>query len=142
MAELTVKHRFDAPPEEVFDAWLDPTRARRFLFTTAESEVIDCEIEPRVGGDFRIIDHRHEQGDVDHVGEFLEIDRPRRLAFTFGVPQFDETMSRVTLELAPSGGGCELTLTQQDVPDEWVEPTRSGWSMILDAEARALREAR
>ena len=139
MPGLTVTHRFDARPEEVFDAWLDPSRARRFLFTTDHSEVIDCEIEARVGGDFRIIDHRHEEGDVDHVGEYLEIDRPRRLAFTFGVPQFDASMTRVTLDLAPAGDGCELTLTHDDVPDEWVEPTRRGWNAILDAEEKALK---
>lgn len=37
---LTVTRDFAAPPERVFDAWLDPAVARRFLFAAdpAESE--------------------------------------------------------------------------------------------------------
>ena len=53
MAELTVTRRFDQPPEKVFDAWLNPDVARRFLFTTADSQVVVCEIDGRVGGRFR-----------------------------------------------------------------------------------------
>jgi len=138
MPSLTVSRRFGASPERVFDAWLDPARARRFLFTTAESEVVVCEIDARVGGRFNIIDRREGQDDIVHVGEYLEIDRPRRLVFTFGVPQFDPTMTRVTLDIRPDGAGCELLLTHDDVPEEWVEQDREGWTMILAAQAAVL----
>lgn len=144
MAELTVTHRYPFPPEKVFDAWLDPAKARRFLFTTANSEVVRCDIDARPGGRFTIVDRRPpgdhfaDGGDVEHVGEYLEIDRPRRLVFTFGVPQFDPTMTRVTVEVAADGDGCILTLTHQDVPPEWADQTVEGWTMILGGLERAL----
>lgn len=46
-------------------------------------------------------------------GEYLEIDRPRRLVFTFRMPQFSDSEDRVVVEIAPLEEGCELTLTQE-----------------------------
>lgn len=131
MAELSVTHRYAAAPERVFDAWLDPKIAPRFLFATPTGEMIVCEIDARVGGRFDLTERRPDMGDVKHVGEYLEIDRPRRLVFTFGVPQFDPGMTRVEIEIRPSGAGCELTLTQRDTPEEWAARTTEGWTKIL-----------
>lgn len=137
MAELTVTHRYPFPPEKVFDAWLDPKLARRFLFTAPGGEIIRCDIDARPGGRFTIVDRRTDMGDmsgdIEHVGAYLEIARPRRLVFTFAVPQFDPTETTVTVEIAPDGDGCRLTLTHTDVPPEWVEQDREGWTMILGA---------
>ena len=132
MAEFSVTHSYAATPEKVFDAWLDPAIARRFLFATPTGEMIRAEVDPKVGGQFTFTDRRPDMGDVLHTGEYLEIDRPRRLAFTFGVPQFDPGFTRVLVEFAPApGGGCHVTLTQSDVPPEWADRSKEGWAMIL-----------
>ncbi|MCR5873022.1 SRPBCC domain-containing protein [Phenylobacterium sp. J426] len=145
MPSVTVTHRYAHSPEKVFDAWLDPKLARRFLFTTETGEVVRCDIDPRVGGRYTITDrrppddaHMPDGGDIVHVGEYLEIDRPRRLVFTFAVPQFDPSVTRVTVEIAPDGDGCILTLTNDDLTEEWMAPTTEGWTMILGALERAL----
>jgi len=132
MADLTVTHRYSAPAERVFDAWLDPAIARRFLFTAPGGEVVRCDIDARPGGRFTIVDRR-DGGDIEHVGAYLKIDRPRRLVFTFAVPQFDPTETTVTVEIEPDGDGCRLTLTHTAVPPEWVDQDREGWTMILGA---------
>lgn len=128
---ITVTRRYAASPEKVFDAWLDPALARRFAFATPDGEMIKAEIDPRVGGKFNFTDRRPDMGDVAHVGEYLEIDRPRRLKFSFGVPQFDAAMTTVTLDFRPLDGGTELVLTHEGVAPEWAEGTPKGWEMIL-----------
>jgi uncharacterized protein YndB with AHSA1/START domain len=139
MAELRVVHNYAAAPERIFDAFLDPAIARRFLFATPTGEMIRAEVDARVGGKFTFVDRRPDMGDVLHTGEYLEIDRPKRLAFTFGVPQFRAEFSTVVLDFAPApGGGCELTLTQSDVAEEWADRSREGWGMILGALEKTL----
>ena len=138
MAEFLVTHSYEASPERVFDAWLDPAVARRFLFATPTGEMIRAETDPRVGGRFVFVDRRPDMGDVLHTGEYLEIDRPRRLAFTFGVPAFNPDFSTVLVEIAPTAGGCEVTLIQSDVPAEWTDRSKHGWGTILDGLEAAL----
>jgi uncharacterized protein YndB with AHSA1/START domain len=133
---LRVPHRYAAKPERVFDAWLDPKTAGKWLFATPAGVMTRVEIDARVGGKFTIV--RRDGEEIEHVGEYFEIDRPRRLVFTFGVPKFSSEMTRVTVEIAPSGDGCELALLQEDVLPEWAERSAEGWSMILDNLERSL----
>jgi len=127
---VVISEHYTAPPERVFDAFLDASIARHFLFATAAGEMMVAEIDPRVGGRFTFIERR-PGGEVRHTGEYLEIDRPRRLAFTFGVPQFDPRMTIVTIEITAEDGGSALTLTSEGVPEEYVERNREGWRRIL-----------
>ena len=133
-AIVTVEREMKAPPERVFDAWLDPAQARHFLFATPDGQIIRCDIDARVGGRLLITDRRPD-GDADHHGEFIEIDRPRRLAFKFRGPGTEEgEWSVVTVEFAPTPTGCRLKLTHE-IPLQWAgyaEPVRKGWALILD----------
>lgn len=135
---VKVTHRFSASAERVFDAWLDPARVGRWLFATPTGTVVRAEIDARVGGRFVIVDRRDGE-DVEHTGEYLELERPRRLVFTFGVPKYSPDFDRVTVELAPQGMGCELTLTHEVTP-QWAEGARGGWEGILAGLAAALGE--
>jgi len=128
---VRVTHRFaSAKPERVFDAWLDPRTASKWLFATPTGKITRCDIDARVGGKFSIV-RVDENGEFDHEGEYLEIDRPRRLVFTFGVVRLSKEMSRVVIEIAPSGEGCELTLTNEGVLPEYADRVPEGWAMIL-----------
>lgn len=55
---LTVTREFTALASRVFDAWLDPADARRFLFATPEGEMQQIEIDARVGGKALIVERR------------------------------------------------------------------------------------
>ena len=136
MSTIQVTHRYAHPPEQVFDAWLDPAIARRFLFATPVGTMVRAEVDPRVGGRFTFTDRRppmegFDAGDVDHVGEYLEIERPRRLVFTFAVPKYSQALTTVTLDIVPDGSGCVLTLTHEGVLEEWAKQTHQGWTGIL-----------
>ena len=128
--EVQVKRRFSASPERVFDAWLDPDHAGKWLFATPTGTMTRVEIDARVGGKFTIVDRRDGE-DIEHVGEYLEIDRPRRLVFSFGVPKFSSLFTRVAIDIVPLETGCELTLTQEGVLPDYADRTKQGWGMIL-----------
>lgn len=127
---LRITRHFDASPERVFDAWLDPATAGRWLFSAPNGEMVRVDIDARVGGRFCFSDRRDGE-DVDHVGEYLEIDRPRRLVFTFAVPKYSEAITRVSIDIVPAGAGCDLTLLHEDVLPEWANATQEGWGGIL-----------
>jgi uncharacterized protein YndB with AHSA1/START domain len=137
---LTVRREIAAPAGRVFDAWLDPADAARFLFATPDGEMIRCDIDPRVGGGFTLTERR-PTGDAEHRGRYLEIERPHRLVFLFAAtPAAEGEWTRVTIDIAATAGGCTLTLTQEMDP-QWAAyeaRTRKGWTTILETLARNL----
>jgi len=138
---VRVTRKFDASAERVFDAWLDPARAGKWLFATATGRMVRAEVDARVGGKFCFVDRRDGE-DVEHLGEYLEIERPRRLVFTFAVPKYSAQHTRVTVEIAPLGDACELTLTHEGVPPDYAQRSQAGWATILDALAAAIETCR
>ena len=130
---------FNASPERLFDAWLDVKEAGKWLFATPAGTMVKVEIDPRIGGTFTIIERR-EGEDIAHTGEYLEIDRPQRLVFSFAVPKFSADSTRVRIDVAASRKGCALTLTHEGVLPDYAERTKQGWATILDGLARVLGE--
>jgi uncharacterized protein YndB with AHSA1/START domain len=135
--QVRVTHRFNASPEQVFDAWLDAEKAGKWLFATPSGQMVRVELNARVGGSFVFVDRRNGE-EIEHTGEYIEIARPRRLVFTFSVPKFSSESTRVTLDLVPLEKGCELTLTHDGVYADYASRTAQGWTGILDGLANAV----
>jgi uncharacterized protein YndB with AHSA1/START domain len=129
---LRLTRRFEATPQRLFDAWTDPRLAQGWLFTTPASEAHRVEIDLRVGGRWEIVDRR---GGADYraIGEYLEIEPPRRLVFTFGMPQFADAFTTVVVEIAPDGAGAVMTLTQDGLAADAVAALEQGWGDMFDA---------
>ena len=142
--QVRVTRRFDAPSERVFDACLDPELIGQWMFGKAprEQEVLRIALDARVGGEFSFLVRRDGQ-EIEHVGRYLAIERPKRLAFTWGVAGESADESRVTIDIAADGPGCRLTLTH-DIEAKWAqyaERTQTGWSRMLDVLATLLDRA-
>lgn len=140
--QARVTRHVDALPEQVFAAWLSPELIGRWMFGPAlrDEEVVRIALDARVGGTFSFVVRRQGQ-EIDHVGEYLEIDRPRRLAFTWGVmPSPDR--SRVIVDFTPTATGSEVTLTHELSPEwaDFVSRSQEAWGKMLDALARMLAE--
>ncbi|HXK33551.1 MAG TPA: SRPBCC family protein [Dehalococcoidia bacterium] len=142
---VTVTHRFEANAEDVFDAWTDPDIVSKWMLAAPvqDEDVVRISVDARAGGRFSFV-VRREGLELDHQGQYLEIDRPRRLVFTWGVNEDPGETSVVTVEIAPSlDGGCELTLTHEMI-DKWAdyaERTRQGWGHIIAAIAQTIERA-
>ncbi|WP_375592045.1 SRPBCC domain-containing protein [Chitiniphilus eburneus] len=128
---VRIVRRLDAPPQRVFEAWLDPQVARHWLFTSPISEHNITEIDARVGGAWRITDRR-EGVAYTGIGEYLEIAPPRRIVFTFAMPQFSPAYDRIDVEIEPDGGASVLTVTQHGLPPDFNEATEAGWNLMFD----------
>ena len=144
--KLTVRleRRFDAAPERVFDAWLDPALIGRWMFGPAlrhEEEVLRLSVDARMGGAFAFEVRRHG-ADSQHVGRYLQMNRPRRLIFTWGIAGVCEEQSRIRVDLLPAGTGCDLLLTQE-LPSQWADYAggiQSEWLHMFDVLAETLSQ--
>jgi uncharacterized protein YndB with AHSA1/START domain len=139
-SKVSVVRHFDACAESVFDAWLEPKTAGGWLFAATNGQMVRVEIDARVGGHFVFVDRRNGE-DVEHTGEYLELDRPKRLVFKFAVPKYLSVYSHVAINVVPAGAGCELTLVHEGVLPEYEAQTVSGWKTILDSLAARLGAA-
>lgn len=133
---VIVQRTLPVEPEVAFDAWLDPAELRTWL-----APVSDVDVDARVGGHFRIVMARDEAdgGPIEHTGEYRELDRPRRLVFTW-VSQYTDGESVVTVDLEPDPVGTRLVLTHEGLPPESREGHAEGWGSFLDTYARSVRE--
>lgn len=143
-ARAIVTRRFNATAERVFDAWLRPDVLDQWMFGPAvrDEEIIHLAVDPRVGGAFSFLVQRGEE-EIDHVGKYLELARPRRLVFTWMVVGA-AVGSRVLVDIEPHSADCELTLTHELHPDwaHFVSQAETSWSTMLDALAVALDATR
>lgn len=134
-----VEQQFDKPASQVFDAWLQPEAVRQWLKAALHSmglpgDVRRIEIEARVGGRFIWSDMR-ATGEAVHWGNYLEIERPQRLVFSWFTSAEDETQnaSVVTLTLAENASGCIATLSHRMPATyaEYIPQTEMGWGAML-----------
>jgi uncharacterized protein YndB with AHSA1/START domain len=128
---LTVGREIAAPAEDLFDAWLDAQSLASWLKPSGVRET-RAETDPRVGGTFRIVMVDDESSDV-HNGTYREIDRPRRLVFTWSSPATRFRESIVTVTFQPSSKSSTLVeIHQVGLPDEEARASHhAGWSDAL-----------
>ena len=132
-----VRRLFRAQAEDVFDAWIDPAKIRQW-FAPGMGETRQIDIDPRVGGRFCIVQRRAD-ADATHTGTYLELERPRRLVFTWSTPPQSDR-SRVHVEIGAVADVCEVMLTHEMEP-RWaphIDRIEHGWSTQLDAMASML----
>lgn len=129
---LKLTRRISASPEALIDAWLDPVMLKRFISPGEGTSTVRAETDPRVGGRYEIVMH-NEMGEVPHWGEYREIDRPNRLAFTWNSPHAVPD-SLVTLTFRAVGNETEVTLIHDRFPSEAERRGHEGgWTSILQA---------
>lgn len=127
---LTVERTIAAPPEAVFDAWLNPDMLMRFMCPGPGMTTPSAETDPHVGGRFDLV-MKNGDNEMPHGGVYQEIDRPNRLIFSWESPASIEG-STVTLDFRPEGSGTHLTLTHIRFPNEESRDNhQGGWTAIL-----------
>ena len=138
---LTIRlvRRFEATPEQVFDAWLDPANAPLWMFAHQSGEMVQAQIDPRVNGQFTFTD-RIDGVEIEHAGVYVEIERPERLVFHFGIPTYSPELDGVQIDIVETNEGCVLYLTHDMKPiwAEFFDRAEAGWVRILGRMAASL----
>ena len=113
-----------ARPETVFPYFTDPGRYVQWMGTAAT-------LEPVPGGCYRVV-MRHG---VEAAGQFIEVDPPHRLVFTWGWTHDGAVppgTTRVVVTLQAEAGGTRVVLRHYGLPDDGQrEHHRKGWLVYL-----------
>lgn len=131
--ELRLSRRIAATPAEVFDAWTRADQVMQWMIPSGPGST-RAQFDARVGGRFRI-DMTDKGTVIPHEGEYLRLERPHLLEFTWVSPFTDRQRSVVTVELKAAGrGATDLTLTHTLLPSaKAVDDHTWGWNACLDA---------
>jgi uncharacterized protein YndB with AHSA1/START domain len=134
---LEVSKTINATAEKLFDAWLDASALAKFMLPKPGMPNPAVTVDPRVGGRFNIDMDVGEQI-IPHGGEYIEIDRPKRLSFTWESP-FSADNSIVTIEFNETQpGSTEVILRHvKFLNEESRDNHNGGWSNILQELSRA-----
>lgn len=133
---VRISKKIPARREDVFAAWLDARGMRTWM---CPGDIIEttAEIDARVGGKFRIV-MRGAENTYELTGEYVEIDPPQRLSFTWE-SNVTKGISLVTLEFHEHGSECELVLTHERAQDaDTAANYEKGWTGVLEKLAAEL----
>jgi len=79
---LTLKRRLKAPPAEVYAAWTDPEKMKRWM-GPGEITAVRVEADARVGGRYRVQMHTPSGEKHDVGGVYREVVANEKLVFTW-----------------------------------------------------------
>ena len=137
LIDVTVTRIIPAPPERVFDVWIDSKSPGGPWF--GGDKVI---VNPVVDGLFYMA-AKHEGKSWPHYGRFVRLDRPRVIEHTWVSEATKGVESVVTLTFEPHGDETEVTLRHSRLPDdEMGRQHKDGWTWILNMLAQAIAARR
>ncbi len=129
---LTIVRRIKAPPSTLMAAWTRPELMVRWWGPDG-GPVLTAESDPRVGGRFRVVFQTLDGETHDCRGEYREVERDRKLSFTWEWVTMPERRSLVTIALRPIAEGTELTFTHSQFYDEAARDNHyAGWNTAFD----------
>jgi uncharacterized protein YndB with AHSA1/START domain len=108
--EIVLHRDFEAPIQLVFDVFWKPEHLRRTIAPFGE-EVTVCEVDLRVGGEYRYVFVTDDGTECSFRGTFLEVEQPTRTVETWHFDGWPDAEATETMELRETDGGTSLTWT-------------------------------
>ena len=120
--EIKVERTIPAPPDEVFDAWLDP-KIPGNPWNAAEKFILDAKADGLFFWRLRR---------TSHYGRFTKVERPGRIQHTWVSPNTFGLESMVTVTFKKQGEDTLMTLVHSGLPDsEEGRGHEKGWNYFL-----------
>lgn len=137
---LRIVRRFGVPPDVVFDAFTKPESMKVWW---GENTTFDINLS--VGSRWTIVRKEGEET-YTATGEYLEIEQPNRLKYTYAMPQFSPNSDTISIEITAEEASCTVTFIQtgEDIASELRElspgstsASEAGWQQGFDLMAVA-----
>ena len=114
----------DAKPTRVFPYFVDADKISQWLSKTAATQLM-------VGGELKVV----ANNDAVAIGEFLVIDPPNQVSFTWGWvdhPEVPPGSTKVDISLVEENGGTRVRLKHSGLPtSDWASRHRTHWAQYL-----------
>lgn len=143
MNSITLVRRIKARPSIVFDA-LTTAEGISEWWGPDDVPIVRAEVEPKVGGAYRVRFRTLDGREHEAYGTFLELVAPRRIVMSWhyalgGEPDEQGRASRIEIDLVPFDGGTHLRFVHADLATDASELSHTrGWTGALDKLVRQL----
>jgi uncharacterized protein YndB with AHSA1/START domain len=139
---FVIERTYPKPPEQVFAAFSDPAKKRRWFGAGENHEVEEFELDFRPGGAERLV-YRFKEGTpfpgvaVSNQGIVWDIVPNRRIvnSHTMAIGGRPISASLLTFEFLPKGQGTDLICTHQGVffeNSDGPQIREAGWRTLLE----------
>jgi uncharacterized protein YndB with AHSA1/START domain len=136
---VRIERTFDSPAEDVFDAWTSEEVIRRWFIPQEGWQEADAEVDLRVGGRVQVVMRTPEGNPVRAGGEYTEIDRPNRLAFTWTFEDDPSNEQMIELEFTERDGVTTVVFVNSNISEQRRRNQQyDGWSTCFDEMERVL----
>ena len=128
---LVLRRTFPASRERVFDAWIEASALQKW-FQPMGMQLEKVTVNARAGGNYRL-DLVSPAGEKSWIaGQYVEVDPPQKLVFTWESSVLGNLETLVTVEFLDHGAQTEIILTHERLEAEMIDRHRMGWSSCLD----------
>ena len=129
--ELVVTRTIDGPPSSVFEAWTDADLFRQWWVPKSMGlTLLSCEVDARVGGDYRLTFDVGAAEPMAFFGRYLEVTPPSRLVWTNEEGDGGHVVTTATFE--EDHGRTRLVVhdlyPSKEALDEAVASGSTGWN--------------
>jgi len=132
---LKIVRKFNVTPEVVFDVFTKPEMMRIWW-----TETTTFDIDLKVGGRWTIM---RPAGEAIYIalGEYLEIEKPNKLVYSYAMPQFSPNTDTILIDIVAEDEGSIMTFQQvgKDIDSELKELPKGeksgseiGWNQAFD----------
>jgi uncharacterized protein YndB with AHSA1/START domain len=130
---VRIERTFDAPAEDVFDAWTSPEVIKRWFKPAAGWQEPSAKVDLRVGGSIRVVMRDPDGEPVGAGGEYTLIERPHRLAFTWTFDDDPSNQQMIELEFTERDGATTVLFVNSNISEKDRRDAQyDGWSTCLD----------
>jgi uncharacterized protein YndB with AHSA1/START domain len=127
---LVTRRTIRASPTRLFEAWTRPEHLRAW-WGPPPVTCSGAEVDLRVGGRYQIANALPDGRTLVIEGEFVVIEPPHRLVYTWRAGE--DQVSRVTVRFEPRGEATEVIVIHEQIPDDRMRDSHEGgWNGCLD----------